>query len=185
MISEFSGGLNAGSMPLGIAAGPDGNVWFTDNGTTKAIGVIDPTTHAISEFSTGLNAGSSPAAGARGRPGRQPLVHRPGHDPGDRDDQPDHARDQRVQRRPESGQYPGRVDRRRPGRSPLVHGQRHHQAIGRIDPTTHAISEFSSGLNAGASLGRIAVGPDGNLWFGDKGTTPSIGMINPTTHAIT
>ena len=47
-ISEFS--LPASSMPLGIAAGPDGNVWFTDSGTTKAIGMINPTTHAISEF---------------------------------------------------------------------------------------------------------------------------------------
>jgi len=37
-ISEFS--LSAGSMPLGIAAGPDGNVWFTDSGTTKAIGIV-------------------------------------------------------------------------------------------------------------------------------------------------
>ena len=55
VISEFSSGLNAGSMPLGIAAGPDGNVWFTDNGTTKAIGVINPATHVISEFSAGLN----------------------------------------------------------------------------------------------------------------------------------
>ena len=59
-ISEFNAGLNAGSMPLGIAAGPDGNVWFTDNGTTKAIRVINPSTHAIVEFSPGLNAGSLP-----------------------------------------------------------------------------------------------------------------------------
>src|SRR2546425_1256393 len=62
-ITEFRSGLNAGSFPLGIAMGPDGNVWFTDNGTTKAIGMINPTTHAISEFSSGLNAGSSPNQG--------------------------------------------------------------------------------------------------------------------------
>jgi hypothetical protein len=54
-----------------------------------------------------------------------------------------------------------------------------------INPTTHAISEFSTGLNPGASLGRVAVGPDGNLWFGDKGTTKSIYVMNPTTHAVT
>ena len=59
------------------------------------------------------------------------------------------------------------------------------KAVGRIDPATHAISEFSVGLNAGANLGRIAVGPDGNLWFGDKGTTQDIEVMNPTTHAIT
>ena len=46
-------------------------------------------------------------------------------------------------------------------------------AIGRIDPTTHAITEFNIGLKPAVGLGRVAVGPDGNLWFGDKGTTPS------------
>ena len=65
-ISEFS--LPATSMPLGIAAGPDGNVWFTDSGTTKAIGMINPTTHAITEFSAGLTAGATLQQGSwRGR----------------------------------------------------------------------------------------------------------------------
>src|SRR5262249_51787936 len=50
-VSEFSAGLNAGSLPFSIAAGGDGNLWFTDRGTTKAVGMINPTTHAISEFS--------------------------------------------------------------------------------------------------------------------------------------
>ena len=54
-----------------------------------------------------------------------------------------------------------------------------------INPTTHAISEFSSGLNAGSSPGAsIVVGPDGALWFMDGGTTQAIGRIDPTTHAI-
>jgi len=39
-ITEFSAGLNAGSEPLGIAPGADGNLWFVDAGTTKAIGRI-------------------------------------------------------------------------------------------------------------------------------------------------
>ena len=55
-----------------------------------------------------------------------------------------------------------------------------------INPTTHAITEFSAGLNPASRPGAsIVVGPDGNLWFIDGGTIPSIGMINPTTHAIT
>lgn len=32
---------SAGSEPLGITAGPDGNLWFTDYGTSK-IGKITP-----------------------------------------------------------------------------------------------------------------------------------------------
>jgi hypothetical protein len=55
-----------------------------------------------------------------------------------------------------------------------------------IDPTTHAITLFSAGLNAGSLPGpALAVGTDGNLWFVDNGSTQAIGTINPTTHAIT
>ncbi len=52
-IEEFSIGLNVGSMPQGIVAGPDKNLWFTDGGTTKAIGRINPNTKEIKEFATG------------------------------------------------------------------------------------------------------------------------------------
>jgi streptogramin lyase len=46
-ITEFSVGLNPGSSPgfqdpESIAAGPDGNLWFTDHGATPAIGRITP-----------------------------------------------------------------------------------------------------------------------------------------------
>ncbi len=49
------------------------------------------------------------------------------------------------------------------------------------------VSEFSSGLNSGGTLSNVIVaGPDGNLWFPDKGAaTPAIGEINPATGAIT
>src|SRR5437016_423182 len=29
-ITEFSAGITAGAQPLGITAGPDGNLWFTE-----------------------------------------------------------------------------------------------------------------------------------------------------------
>jgi streptogramin lyase len=38
-VTEFSTGLPAGSYPEWIATGPDGNVWFTDDGATGAIGI--------------------------------------------------------------------------------------------------------------------------------------------------
>jgi hypothetical protein len=59
VITEFSTGLNAGSAPADIVSGPDGNLWFTDAGSTKAIGRVTPS-GGITEFSTGLNPGSSP-----------------------------------------------------------------------------------------------------------------------------
>ena len=54
-----SGSLYAGSTPRFLGAGPDGNVWFTDNGTTPAIGQINATTGAITEWSIALNGGTA------------------------------------------------------------------------------------------------------------------------------
>src|SRR5215217_7901475 len=65
-ITEFP--VSAGTVPYGIAAGADGNVWFTDVGATPAIGRITPT-GAITEFTTGLVAGSAPNGIALGADG--------------------------------------------------------------------------------------------------------------------
>jgi streptogramin lyase len=71
-ITEFSTGLQASnhSIPFGIAAGPDGNLWFADRGTTRAIGRITPSGQ-ITEFSTGLQPsnGSLPVNIAAGPDG--------------------------------------------------------------------------------------------------------------------
>ncbi|MBV9691468.1 MAG: protein kinase, partial [Ktedonobacteraceae bacterium] len=56
--------------------------------------------------------------------------------------------------------------------------------IGRISPTTGAITEFSSGITVGSFPSGITVGPDGNLWFTEYGGN-RIGRISPTTGAIT
>src|SRR5205823_3847803 len=53
--------------------------------------------------------------------------------------------------------------------------------VAEINPTTHAISEFSTSWPSGP-LG-ITAGPDGNLWF-TMNTANLIGEINPTTHDI-
>ena len=65
-ITRFTSGLNPGSAVRSIAMGRDGNMWFSDPGTTRAVGVINPSTQAISEFSAGLNAGSMPLGIAAG-----------------------------------------------------------------------------------------------------------------------
>jgi streptogramin lyase len=75
--TEFSiqaKGGNEGSMPEGIAVGPEGNLWFTDANEAKpAIGKIVLSSkneiEKIEEFSTGLNPESKPlgiVAGADG-----------------------------------------------------------------------------------------------------------------------
>jgi hypothetical protein len=67
-IDEFSAGLNKGATPRWIVAGPDGNLCFTDQGETPAIGQITPA-GAITEFSAGLNAKSAPVNIAPGADG--------------------------------------------------------------------------------------------------------------------
>ena len=45
-----------------------------------------------------------------------------------------------------------------------------------INPTTHAITEFSSGLNPGAALQQgLVAGPDGNPWFTEVAPPPRSG----------
>ncbi len=56
-------------------------------------------------------------------------------------------------------------------------------AIGRIT-TDGVITRFTTGLNQGAQPFSIAMGADGNMWFTDGGTTAAIGMIDPSTQAI-
>ena len=56
-------------------------------------------------------------------------------------------------------------------------------AIGMINPTTDAITEFAL-PTADAQPYAIVAGPDGNLRFTELYAN-NIGMINPTTHAIT
>ncbi len=54
-----SGSLYVGSTPRFVGAGPDGNVWFTDNGTTPAIGEVNTTSGTVTEWSIALNGGSA------------------------------------------------------------------------------------------------------------------------------
>jgi len=57
----YTRGLNARSVPFQIALGPDGNLWFTDEGRRPAIGRVTPS-GAITEFSRGLRRDSPPFA---------------------------------------------------------------------------------------------------------------------------
>jgi streptogramin lyase len=60
-ITEYTRGLIPGSHPEGLVVDVRGNVWFTDdNGPSPAIGMLDGATHEIHEYSSGLVAGSLP-----------------------------------------------------------------------------------------------------------------------------
>jgi streptogramin lyase len=61
-VAEFSAGLNAGAVLSAVAAGPDGNVWFTDHGTTPGFGRIAPSGAITMVAGNGANPGSTPRA---------------------------------------------------------------------------------------------------------------------------
>jgi virginiamycin B lyase len=123
-----------GAFDVGIAAGPDGNIWFADE-TNNAIGMIDPATHAISKFAVPTPS-ASPYEIAAGPDGN------------------------------------------------LWFTELAADKIGMINPTTHAIREFPV-PTAGAGPWFITAGPDGHLWFTELSSPKNIGEVDPTTGAIT
>src|SRR5258705_9559905 len=67
VVTEFSVGITAGAQPAAIAAGPDGNLWFTEQGGNR-IGRITPA-GVVTEFSAGITAGAALAGIAAGPDG--------------------------------------------------------------------------------------------------------------------
>lgn len=169
-INLFTAGLNPESEPISIVTGPDGNLWFSDVGTAKAIGRIAPS-GAISEFSAGLPGNSfieSVVAGPdrdvwfadRGALGRISPAgviteFSAGLNPGSKPITPVAGSD-------------GNLWFTDFGSTP---------AIGRIT-TSGSITEFTAGLSPGGTPGYLALGRDGNLWFIDVGLH-AIGRITP------
>jgi hypothetical protein len=64
-ITELTTGLSPNSGPLGIAAGCDGNLWFTESADPGRIGRITPS-GVITEFTAGLSPDSEPVGIAAG-----------------------------------------------------------------------------------------------------------------------
>jgi streptogramin lyase len=162
-LTEFSTGITAGSAPLGIASGADGNLWFTENSGNR-IGRITPS-GAVTEFSTGITANSAPYGITTGPDGNLWFTENTGN---------------RIGRITTSGTITefssgitpnsnllnittgpdgnlwfteGFIDL-----SPAEGGKR----IGRITPNG-VVTEFSSGIIDDPR--GITSGPDGNLWF--------------------
>jgi streptogramin lyase len=157
----------AGVMPEDITVGPDGNLWFTDEGTTPAIGRAT-TAGAVSEF--GAGQGFFPFAVAAGQDSL--WFSSDGAEPG-------------IGEITSAGQitmYPTGVGS---GPTYLVYGP--DSSMWFTDPAGHdlgsitgsgLLTSYTAGLNAGSSPSQLAVGADGEVWFTDQGTTPAIGVIN-------
>jgi streptogramin lyase len=189
-ITEYSSGLTPGSHPEGIAVDAKGNVWFTDdNGPSPAIGMLDPTTHEIHEYSSGLVPGSLPRGIMVGPDGNvwfadeRTVNNRKSNAPGDGligmigTTDPKHqiveyaveANGGNRQSIPEGlAWYRGYVWFTDDGAT---------KAIGRIDPSTGAITESSKGLVPDSKPIGILVSRN-VLWFTDRlKNSPKIGRL--------
>jgi hypothetical protein len=64
-INDYRAGITADSGPEGIAAGPDGNLWFTEYNGARVAKIT--ATGVVTEYRAGLTAHSQPNAIAAGR----------------------------------------------------------------------------------------------------------------------
>ncbi len=157
----------ANRQPLGIAAGPDGDIWFTEQ-ASPTIG-RSTLTGEMTEF-TGLSSSA------------QTITAGPDGDLWFTEQGANKIGRMTTTGTLEQFSLPG-------GSKPLdiVAGpdsnlwfteQGGNGAIGRITPSG-TITEFTTGLTAKSQPEGIAVGPDGNLWFTEFANPGRIGRITP------
>ena len=175
---------NGGTGPAGIAAGPDGNLWFGMTYNGGYIGMISPTTDAITEFpldnvsdfAEGIAAGPDGNVWFTGYNSVSAMMYIGQISP------TTHSFSEFALHSADVGNGTPRAITAGPDGN-LWFTDPYANAVGTISPTTHAITEFAL-PTAGADPEGITTGADGNLWFTEAGAG-KIGMIEPTTHVIT
>lgn len=169
----------------GIAAGPEGNLWFTQNLPVKgglAIGRITPA-GKVTRFKQGLSAGTQPLEITAGPDGNMWFTYDPGlgSETGGGVGRVTPAG--RITLFPEPpGQHgsPFEIVAGADGALWFTHAAIFSptgQAIGRITPSGE-ITQFSAGLRESADVANLTPGP-GGVWFADESSTPAIGRITP------
>ena len=149
VITEFSAGITFGAWPMGITAGPDGNLWFTEYHGNR-IGRITPA-GAVTEFSAGLHANAVPEQIATGPDGNLWFTER--------------GVNTYIGRITPSGVITEFGSGTADGITAGPDGNLWFAewfAIGRITPAG-VVTEF--GISSDAYAGGITAGSDGNLWF--------------------
>jgi hypothetical protein len=157
-ITEYSAGITAGAAVYEIAAGPDGNMWFTERNGNR-IGKITPA-GVVTEYSAGITAGAQPFGIAAGPDGNMWFTENAG-------DRIGKITPAGVVTEYSAGITAGAVPN---GIAAGPDGNMWFteligNRIGKINPATGQVTEYSAGITAGAGPFGIAAGPDGNMWF--------------------
>ncbi len=163
----------AGNL-LGICLGPDGNMWFTDQGTTGtgAFGYITPDGKTIKEFTGTLQVGSQPRGIAAGNDGNLYIT--------------DSSSNSQIYVESTAGTEVARIITPTRGAGPydIVSGpgkvlyftELLANKIGAISTGSYAITEKKvPNTESFGALG-IGIGPDGNPWYADS-TDNAVGVL--------
>jgi streptogramin lyase len=170
-ITEFSAGITPDSGPQGITAGPDGNLWFTEEIGAGRIGRITPKGE-VTEFSEGIAPESVPQGITAGPDGNLWFTENGGNRIG------------RITPKGEVTEFSEGISPES-GPSGIVAGpegdlwftENRGNRIGRITPKGE-VTEFSEGITPESGPSGIVAGPEGDLWFTENGGN-RIGRITP------
>ena len=160
--------------PLNITAGPDGDLWFTQPLESR-VGILDPTTGAVAEINDLVDYKThEPWMIQVGPDGNMWFTDDQSNEIGTIDATTHVITEFPL---PSGATNPSGMTFGPDGDLwfALVGG------LGKIDPTSHAISTFSLNQEVPVDL---AVGPDGQIWFTED-LSDQIGSIDPTTGTVT
>jgi virginiamycin B lyase len=168
----------------GIAAGPDGNLWFILNtpfgkNGRNTVGRITPNGR-VKRFRAGLSSKVEPSEIVAGADGNLWFTFERGGGGGVARVTPQ-GRITEFLEPPELHGVPFEIAATPDGGIWFDHAAiltPTGQAIGRATPSG-AIAEFSAGLAETAAVTNPVAGPDGNLWFADNSDHPAIGRVTP------
>jgi streptogramin lyase len=161
---EFSAGIAPGANPTYIAAGPDGNLWFTEF-SGNAIGRIT-LAGVVTEFTVGMSANARATGITAGPDGNIWFAEQNGNRIGKIVALPANGTVGTISEFDVgSGAGPYAITTGPDGN--LWFTENLGNRIGRITPQG-VVTHFSAGISAGAFPLGIAAGPDGNLWFTEE-----------------
>jgi len=168
-IPDFA--VSASRAPLGVAAGPDGNMWFTEGSRIGRIAAD----FTVTQFLMPSAARAQASAIAAGPDGNLWFTELPPFGIG-RITPSGSVAEFPIPRAPVIDRLTSRITAGPDGN--VWFSEPDASQIARITPAG-TITEFPVALGDGYSLGGIAAGPDGNLWF-TRTFAHSIGQLTPS-----